>query len=475
MGEALKRLKAMRNSSEWQAARTLPNKTKKEKEVRQKAFQVLRAQYSFNEYDLINFSPKVRTSWISEHIDAVTAQALATRAFNAVDKVCLGKAKKVRFKSLGRGLDSLQGKINTTGLRFKLDKPKEGNNGYFHWNVELDNGKSKKFLKIPAIIDWQDPVVRYGLSHRIKYTRIARRKASSPKAKGADCTGYRYYVQLILEGMPYRKPKNEPGTAVIGLDLGPQTIAIVSQDGSATRLEVFGSELAPDAKAKRRLQRSLDRKRRANNPDNFDEKGRIKKGQKGQKLHWNNSKSYLSTRQKLANYERRLAAHRKSLHGRLANEIVRAGNTVKLEKVSYVGWQKMFGKSVGLRAPGMFKEILERTVVRTGGTFLEFSTHKTRLSQTCHNCNKAVKKPLSLRWHHCECGIGPVQRDLYSAWLASHVDPIKQTLSIFQCREYWKVAEPRLRAAMDRVTQHSIEMGIRYPQSVGIKYRRSRV
>ena len=56
--------------------------------------------------------------------------------------------------------------------------------------------------RFSAIIDWNDAVVKYGLDHRIKYTRLVKRKASSPKARGADCQGYRYCVQLALEGTP---------------------------------------------------------------------------------------------------------------------------------------------------------------------------------------------------------------------------------------------------------------------------------
>ena len=47
----------------------------------------------------------------------------------------------------------------------------------------------------------------------------------------------------------------------MGLDLGPSTLAIVPKQGVA-RLETFCAELAPDAKARRRLARKLDRQRR---------------------------------------------------------------------------------------------------------------------------------------------------------------------------------------------------------------------
>src|SRR5215469_4790119 len=102
----------------------------------------------------------------------------------------------VRFRSKGRGLDSLEGKTNKQGIRFVLQPAHEGNQGWLVWGEE----------RISALIDWPDPVVLYGLlRHRsIKYVRLLRRKASSPRAKGADRDGYRYFVQLALEGSPTR-------------------------------------------------------------------------------------------------------------------------------------------------------------------------------------------------------------------------------------------------------------------------------
>jgi hypothetical protein len=151
------------------------------------------------------------------------AQTLATRAYQAVNRVCLGKAKKVRFRSKGRGITSLENKRNNTGLRFVLQHPDEGNQGWLVWGKD----------RIPSLIDWNDPVVKHGLDHRIKYARLVRRKASSPRAKGADTLGYRYAVQLVLEGIPCQKSKNRPGSDLIGLDLGPSTIAIVPRESEA--------------------------------------------------------------------------------------------------------------------------------------------------------------------------------------------------------------------------------------------------
>ncbi len=447
LGEAVKRLRHLRADVRWQQARLIP---RSDKQARKAAFAALRREFGFSEYALHIVAKEANTSWIAEHLDANTAQTLATRACQAANRVCVGQARRVRFRSKGRRLDSLEGKTNTQGIRFALQEPTAGNQGWLVWGEE----------RLPALIDWHDAVIQYGLRHRIKYVRLLRRNASSPRAQGADRDGFRYYAQLALEGIPYQKPKHTAGQETVGLDLGPSTIAIVPQQGQA-RLETFCTEVTPNAKVKRRLQRKLDRQRRANNPQHFDEQGRCKKGRKT----WHDSQGYKTTRQRLAHQERKLAAQRKSLHGQLAHEIVAVGNTIITEKISYRAWQKQYGRSVGLRAPGMFLEILRRTVASTGGTLVEVPTRTTKLSQFCHGCGAYVKKPLRERWHQCPCGIGPVQRDLYSAWLAAHLNVHTFLPPIAQ--ETWESAETRLRAAIEATTQRA-NAGQVLPQSMGI-------
>src|SRR5437870_2633468 len=123
LSEGQKRLRWMRADPAWQAARSIPRAQKQERFT---AFSVLRQQYGFSEYALHEYAKTARVCWIADHLDAVLAQTLATRAYQALSRVCVGEARRVRFKSRGRGLSSLENKRNDTGLRFVLQKPEEG-------------------------------------------------------------------------------------------------------------------------------------------------------------------------------------------------------------------------------------------------------------------------------------------------------------------------------------------------------------
>lgn len=221
-------MRRMRADCRWQEARLIP---RSEPQARTAAFAALRKAFGFSEYALHAFATEANTSWIAEHLDANTAQTLASRAYQATNRVCIGQARRVRFRRSGRGLESLEGKTNKQEIRFVLQQPPEGTQGWLVWGQD----------PLAAVIDWNDPVVHHGLRQRIKYARLLRRKASSPCAKGADRGGYRYYAQLALEGMPYQKPKHPVGQESVGLDLGPSTIAIVPEQGQA-RLETFCAE-----------------------------------------------------------------------------------------------------------------------------------------------------------------------------------------------------------------------------------------
>ncbi|GHO58581.1 hypothetical protein KSB_70560 [Ktedonobacter robiniae] len=97
----------MRADPAWQEARSLPRTHKAERAA---AFSALRKAYGFTEAALHEAVKGPRVGWIAEHLEAVLAQTLASRAYRALNRVCLGKAGRVRFKSRGRGFSSIGNK-----------------------------------------------------------------------------------------------------------------------------------------------------------------------------------------------------------------------------------------------------------------------------------------------------------------------------------------------------------------------------
>ncbi len=419
LGEGKRRLSLLRQSKDYQKARSL----KKEDPNRKKLFKQAKDQYQFNEYSLHAYAGELKNSWIGEHIGINLAQKLATRAYAALEKLLYRKAKRVRFKTKNQ-LDSIEEKTNTTGIMWK------------------EMGVKFQDHFIPAIVDPSDPVIVYALSKRIKYCRLVHRRVRGQTL---------YYIQLICEGTPLslserKSLKIKSGKVILpenhgttGLDLGPSTVAIVGEKSAG--LHQFCDELKDKEVELRKLQRKLDRQRRANNPKNFEKNGRVKSGPK----KWVSSSYQRHTQTKAAELGRTNAAHRKSLHGKLINENIRLDSEICLEKLSYRSFQKNFGKSVGNRAPGMFIERLKRKAENACGSVIEFSTFKTRLSQTCI-CGKREKKPLSQRIHQCGCGV-KAQRDLFSAYLARFVQDDR--LDVSAAKESWTGAETLLRTAFE--------------------------
>jgi transposase len=269
-----------------------------------------------------------------------------------------------------------------------------------------------------------------------------------------------------MRGEPYRK--YEKGSATIGLDLGPSTIAIVADDpveGFTARLLLFCADLNTSNAEIKRLQRKADRQRRANNPDNYLENGSFKP--RSQQRPWVVSKRYQTTLDKVADLLRKQAAHRKSLHGELVNWICRRAAIVKFEDLSYKAWQKMWGKSIGHRAPGTFVSLLRTRCKHLGIGVVDIPTRTTALSQTCHGCGVRVKKTLRQRWHNCpECGVH-AQRDLYSAWLAIHVE--RGLLDREQAIKAWPDVHKVLVAAMDDLLSESKLAKVPLPSTFGLR------
>src|SRR5258705_8879790 len=280
LGEARTRVRLVRQSKAFQRARTLP----RDDPTRKTLFAQARAQHAFSDYALHAYVQPMGHTWLGDHLDSLTLQKLASRAYGAANRLLLGTARRVRFKGRHQ-LDTVEGKTTSSGIRWCQD--------HVEW----------KGLLGPARLDPRDPVLAHGLACPVRYVRLVRRKLGERS---------RFYAQVVCEGTPYCKPQHTLGTGVVGLDLGPSTIAVVSAHDAL--LQPFCPEVAPDAKALRRLERQLDRQRRATNPADYDERGQVKKGTK----RWKVSPRQRQTQARRPAAYRKLPATRKRAHGKMA-------------------------------------------------------------------------------------------------------------------------------------------------------------
>jgi putative transposase len=140
---------------------------------------------------------------------------------------------------------------------------------------------------------------------------------------------------------------------------------------------------------------------------------------------------------------------RKCLHGNLSNLIRKCGDNLCAEDLNYKSWQKIYGKSVGKRAPGMFISLVKQKFAMTGGTVTDIDPYKACLSQICPECGTRKKKKLSERVHKClNCGY-TLDRDLTSAALAICVDQKTKMVDLEKSKVFIKKNEVLLKDASD--------------------------
>jgi hypothetical protein len=156
-------VRLVRESKAFQHARTLP----RDDPARKERFAQTRIQHACSEYALHAYAQQFGSSWLFEHLDSLTIQKLASRAYGAANRLLLGKARRVRFKGKHQ-LDTLEGKNNTSGLRWCEDR--------VEW----------KGLVLAALLDRRDRVQAHGLACPVKYVRLVRRKLGPRIAQRGD-------------------------------------------------------------------------------------------------------------------------------------------------------------------------------------------------------------------------------------------------------------------------------------------------
>jgi hypothetical protein len=409
LGEFIARSRAVKSDPAWQAARELPRRTAPERNYRGAAFRAVEQAHGFTVDAAQSYASSLRNSWVREHLPAQETQNLGARAFDAVGQWHFGQKGKPRFKSVKRGLHSLASKDGNGALRPKTDEAGrliglQWGAGFVIAVVEAA-GTGRRGREQQAELAEIEALIEAG---KVLSTRIVRTVIN-----GADT----YRMQLVSDGHPTRR--HPIGDGRVSFDLGPSQIAVAVQcvDGSWLGwAEPLADAIRLDTMRIRRAQRHLDRQHRGGSPECFRPDGTHTTGRCG----WQRSRLAQQTTIRVAELHRRVAEHRKTLHGSLGNRLLGHGTEIACESLDYVSWQKNFPRSVRDRAPGLFVDMLRRKAESAGVQQLyEYDPRTTVLSQTCL-CGTRKKKPLSQRVHCCECGITE-DRDLFSAYLGLHV------------------------------------------------------
>ena len=380
--------------------------------------------HRLNEYSLHQDVKKMQHHF-KENIDSFTAQKIATRVWKAMEDLLYGDGDKVHFKRYGE-LDTLEGKSNKTGIRFKDNQ--------LIWNR----------LKVGVKIDYDNPYEFQALRDEICYCRIKRKFV-----KGK----YKYYLQIVFKGSPALKInkegqiKRDIGLGAVGLDIGTQTIAISSNND--VKLLELADRVQKIENQKRRLLRYMDRSKRANNPENFKKDGTIKKG----KLTWNKSNKYKKAQSELREIYRKQADIREYQHQLMSNYILSLGDKIYVEEMNFKALgrrskkkedsektgknkkKKRFGKSLANKAPSKLLTLLDNKLKYFGKELIKVNTKEVKASQYNHINGEYNKKKLSQRWNDLD-GV-KVQRDLYSAFLIQHVNDNLKSINQGKCREYF--------------------------------------
>jgi len=386
------------------------------------------ASYGLTEFSIHEYLGAGKVQSCPDGIGINIVQKLGTALYKSITKAVYSQTK-VHFRKYGQ-TDSLEDKRANSGIIYN-DK-----NG----TVKI-MGQVYNLKPVRASDHW----MQEALTHRVKYCRIVRRSTFN---------GYKYYLQIVLEGTPPKKIK--PGQGGCGLDIGTSTVAIVNDNGTdfhvlADGVEKYEAEI-------RKASRTHETRQRLANPQCYNEDGTFKKGAKITVR----TKGMLEALQKLKGAYQKKSSFIKNSHGYLTNRILEECDHFAKEPMSFQALAKKakgpaeksdkttmvksklirknkrkrrFGTSINRRAPGSFVSILERKAAYYGIEMFDVDSKKYKASQYDHTTGKYRKPGLSERTKLI--GGHMVQRDLYSAFLLYCMYSISE-IDALKCKQYFK-------------------------------------
>jgi transposase len=237
---------------------------------------------------------------------------------------------------------------------------------------------------------------------RERFTKLQRLLERDEHARIKRATlqrrGSKWYVSFTVSRSPKRRQPRRPNT-VVGVDVGLKHLATLSTGERVENMRPLQGAL----RRLRRLQRSLDRQRRARNPDNFDERGRAKPGRR----EWVKSKRMLRTEERIRRLHERVANVRREQAHRLTTAMTREFGLIAVESLNISGMKQNARLARHISDAGWgiaLAQLAYKTV--WAGSRLVSADRFYPSSKTCSDCG-TVKAKLSLseRVFSCEaCG-----------------------------------------------------------------------
>jgi putative transposase len=159
--------------------------------------------------------------------------------------------------------------------------------------------------------------------------KLARLLDADPHARVIRSTVQRVNGGWVISFTVQRSAKQRRArnpNAVVGVDVGLSRLATLSTGHVAANSRPLRASL----RALRRLQRQLDRQRRANNPGNYHPDGRAKKG----RTTWVKSQRMMRTEQRIAKAHERVANLRREQAHQLTTGLTREFGVIGIETLA---------------------------------------------------------------------------------------------------------------------------------------------
>jgi putative transposase len=245
-----------------------------------------------------------------------------------------------------------------------------------------------------------------------RLTKLVRLLATDPRARIVRATVVRgarsWFISFQVERSPKQRSVRRPQAAV-GVDLGLRRRATLSTGATLENLRPLEAAL----RRLRRMQRRLERQRRAANPGNYLPDGRVRPGSK----QWLSSRRMARTRERIRRLHERAANLRREQAHELTSLLTREFGVIGVESLNVAGMLR--GRRLARQiSDAGFGLILAQLAYKVSwsGSLLVAAERFYPSSKTCSQCGR-VKAKLGHGeevFSCADCGL-VIDRDLNAA------------------------------------------------------------